>query len=76
MKPRIEDRGWSTEKEIMYLSADRPLTLGRSHESTKSIPRKEMLENYLEGARKRVNWSGMDRVTIIAHIEKQLEGLK
>jgi hypothetical protein len=76
MKPRIEDRGWTTEKEIMFLSADRPFTLGRSHESTKSIPRKEMLSRYLEGANKRTDWGDMDKFKIIAHVEKLLEELK
>jgi hypothetical protein len=67
MAAKKEDKGWSTEKEIHFLSENPQFTLGTSHASTKYISRKEMLENYLEGARKRVNWGEMDRDAIISH---------
>ena len=76
MVAKKEDKSWSTEKEIHFLSENPQFTLGTSHASTKYISRKEMLESYLEGANKRTDWGGMDRFTIIAHVHQLLEELK
>jgi hypothetical protein len=71
-----EEKSWSTEKEIGFLSGESIFIIGRSHHSTKDITRKEMLSRYLEGAKKRTDWSGMDRNSIIAHVYKLMEELK
>jgi len=76
MVAKKEDRSWSTEKEIHFLSENPQFTLGTSHASTKHTPRRELLEGYLEGAKKRTDWGDMDKFKIIAHVEKQLEEMR
>ena len=76
MVAKKEDKSWSTEKEIGFLSENQQFTLGTSHSSTKYIPRREILEGYLEGAKKRTDWGDMDKFKIIAHVEKLLEEIE
>jgi hypothetical protein len=71
-----EEKSWSTEKEINFLSEAKQFTIGHSHYSTKDLSRKEMLSRYLEGAKKRTDWSGMDKHAIIAHVHQLLAELK
>jgi len=75
-KMASEEKSWSTEKEINFLSNESRFTIGHSHYSTKEIDRKEMLSRYLEGAKKRTEWAGMDKHAIIAHVYKLMEELK
>lgn len=54
-------RKWDTADEIqIYLEK-----IGKVHESTRNMPRWEILERYLAGLEKRVNWGNLDREKII-----------
>ena len=64
-------KGWNTESEMKYLRDE----IGRSSPATLEIEinRVEMLERYLEGALKRMNWKGLDRTAILRCARAQIQ---
>lgn len=54
-------RPWDTRHEIKYLE-----TIGTHAKGFKDISRRSLLIGYLEGARSRANWDGIDKIVVVA----------
>jgi len=70
MKPRIEDRGWTTKSELEWLDK-----IGKANPNTQGMEKETLLRGYLEGARKRTAWGEVDKIAAVAHAHKLLEGI-
>jgi hypothetical protein len=58
---------WTTSDEKRWID-----TMGRHDQSTKKVPYIELLERYLEAAKKRENWDMIDKRTVIDYAKTQL----
>ncbi len=58
---------WATNDEKQWIK-----TLGQHDQSVKKAPYTHLLECYLEAAKKRKSWDGIDKRTVIAYAKKQL----
>ena len=58
---------WTTSDEKRWID-----TMGRHDQSTKKVPYIELLERYLEAAKKRGNWDMIDKRTVIDYAKTQL----
>ena len=58
---------WTTIDEKRWID-----TMGRHDQSTKKVPYIELLERYLEAAKKRGNWDMIDKRTVIDYAKTQL----
>jgi hypothetical protein len=58
---------WTTIDEKRWID-----TMGQHDQSIKKVPYIELLERYLEAAKKRKSWDGIDKRTVIAYAKKQL----
>lgn len=63
----LGNRKWDTSDELLYLQR-----IGKIHESTRSMTRAEMLELYLAGLEKRVDWGNLNRDKIISAAKTHL----
>lgn len=58
---------WTTIDEKRWID-----TMGQHDQSIRKVPYIELLERYLEAAKKRKNWDGIDKRAVIAYAKKQL----
>lgn len=58
---------WTTSDEKWWID-----TLGQHDQAIKKVPYIELLERYLEAAKNRKNWDGIDKRTVISYAKKQL----
>jgi hypothetical protein len=62
---------YGTDDEIVYIQS-----LGRTHLNTQKIPRKELLQSYIDACHLRNDWRGMERDVIIAFATEELKATK
>lgn len=58
---------WTTRDEKRWID-----TMGQHDQSIRKVPYIELLERYLEAAKRRKSWDGIDKRTVIAYAKKQL----
>ena len=58
---------WTTIDEKRWID-----TMGQHDQSIRKVPYIELLERYLEAAKKRKNWDRIDKRAVIAYAKKQL----
>lgn len=59
----------ATQDEISYLSR-----IGSFHERVRhTTDRETLLQNYINSAKKRIDWDGMDKKAILVHAKKCLD---
>jgi hypothetical protein len=60
---------WGTQSELAYIA-----TIGQTSEHTRGMPRRELLQRYFLAMKKRANWDGLDRTTVLYAIYAALRG--
>ena len=58
---------WTTRDEKRWID-----TMGQHDQSIRKVPYIELLDRYLEAAKKRKSWGGIDKRTVIDYAKKQL----
>ena len=58
---------WATNDEKQWIK-----TLGQHDQSVKKAPYTHLLECYLEAAKKRKNWDGIDKRAVVDYAKNQL----
>jgi hypothetical protein len=62
---------YETDDEILYIQS-----IGRTHLNTAKLPRKEILQGYIDGCHLRTDWTGMEKDVVIAFATEELKGTK
>jgi hypothetical protein len=62
---------YGTDDEILYIQS-----MGRNHLMTAKLPRKELLQGYIDGCHLRTDWTGMEKDVVIAFATEELKGTK
>ena len=59
-----------TADEFLYIQS-----IGRTHLNTAKLPRKELLQGYIDACHLRTDWQGLDRAAIISFANEELKGV-
>jgi hypothetical protein len=67
MTKRAKVKIHNTADELLYIE-----TIGKYSEHTEKLPRKHMLQKYIESALKKHDWGDIDKLTAIGYAYSEL----